>query len=301
MTDEEAELSIQAVWDVADNELPDELRAAMTEALSVHAVGEARALFERASVEDFLGEEAAAIPLYRRALDAGLHDPFRSQAVIQLASSLRNVGDPSGAIAALKGLDPSDPLSAAAAGFEALALHDDDKPVRALRTALGALAGEVPLYGRALRAYAADLRARPRIRVIAVGVLIHDGHVLAEEYTATAGRPAFLRAPGGGVQPGEAAEAAVRREIAEELGARVTETRLLGVLENIFDNEGTLGHEIAYVFELRSADLEALPRDDRLPVLDGETTVGWYRLDDVSGESPPFYPPGALDLARDRG
>lgn len=292
---------IRAVWATADDGRPEDLRAAMTDALAAGAVDETRALFERASVEDFLGEESVAIPLYRRALDAGLPAPFRSQAVIQLASSLRNVGDPSGAIAALKAIDPSDPLSAAARGFEALALHDDDKPARALRTALGALAGETPLYGRALRAYVDGLHARPRIRVIAVAVLVRDGMILAEEYAATPARPAFLRAPGGGVQPGEGAEAAVRREIAEELGATVTECRLLGVVENIFDNEGRQGHEIAYVFAISSPDLEALPAGDRLRVLDGHTTVGWYRWEDVSGESPPFYPRGALDLVRDRG
>ncbi|MDT3317116.1 tetratricopeptide repeat protein [Microbacterium sp. KSW4-11] len=295
------ERRIEAIWEGADDGKPEALRSAMADALADRPEDDARCLFERASVEDFLGEEAAAIPLYRRALDAGLRPPLRSQAIIQLASSLRNVGDASGAMAALKGIDPADPLSAAAAGFEALALYDDDKPARALRTALGALADEVPLYGRALRAYAADVRTRPRIRVIAVAVLIRDGHVLAEEYAATPARPVFLRAPGGGVQPGETAEAAVRREIAEELGATVTETRLVGVVENIFDNEGRPGHEIAYVFAVRSPELEAHPQGDRLPVLDGDTTVGWYRLEDVSEESVPFYPPGALDLARGRG
>ncbi|MEW1833654.1 tetratricopeptide repeat protein [Microbacterium sp. NPDC079995] len=295
------ERRVQDVWDAAADEQPEALRAAMEDVLSHRAADDPRALFERASVEDFLGEEAAAVPLYRRALDAGLGAPFRTQALIQLASSLRNVGDPSGAIAVLKAIDPSDPLAPAARGFEALALFDDDKPARALRTALGALAGDLPLYGRALRACADELHTRPRIRVIAVAVVIQDGRVLAEEYAATSARPAFLRAPGGGVQPGETAEAAVRREILEELGATVTETRLLGVLENIFDNEGRTGNEIAYVFAARSAELEALPRGGRLPVLDGETSVGWYPVDDAARESMPFYPPGALDLARDRG
>lgn len=301
MTDGEWERRIQAVWDAADDERPHELRASMSAALADRDADDPRALFERASVEDFLGEEVAAIPLYRRALDAGLPAPFRSQAVIQLASSLRNTGNASGAVAALRGIAPTDPLAAAAAGFEALAWFDDAKPARALRTALGALAGQVPLYGRALRSYASDVHTRSRIRVIAVAVLIRDGLVLAEEYPATPHRPAFLRAPGGGVELGETADAAIRREIAEELGATVSEARLLGVIENIFDNEGRVGHEIAYAFAVRSAELEALAPGDRLPVLDGDTTVGWYSLEDVSEESLPFYPPGALDLARGRG
>ncbi|MCK6080715.1 tetratricopeptide repeat protein [Microbacterium sp. EYE_5] len=295
---DQREQRIADVWASADDARPDALRAAMDGALGPEATDDARALFERASVEDFLGEEAAAIPLYRAALDAGLTSPLRSQAIIQLASSLRNVGDASGAIAVLRRMPAGDALAGAAGGFRALALYDDDKPARALRTALDALAGEVPMYSRALRAYAEDVRSRPRIRVIAVAVLVRDGHVLAEEYPATAARGAFLRAPGGGVQPGETVDAAVRRELAEELGATVTEATLLGVLENIFDNEGRPGHEIVHVFGVRSPELEALPVRSRLSVLDGDTSVGWYPLDRIDAVRLPFHPPGALDLAR---
>ncbi|MFL0566494.1 tetratricopeptide repeat protein [Microbacterium sp. 179-I 1D1 NHS] len=297
----ESDSRIDDVWAAADEEKPDALRAAMSEALTGRPEDDPRALFERASVEDFLGEEAAAIPLYRASLNAGLPSPFETQARIQLASSLRNVGDASGAIAVLKDVPPTDPLAGAAAGFRALALYDDDKAVRALRTALRALADEIPLYGRALRAYAAEVRSRPRIRVIAVAVVVRDGYVLGELYPATTERPAFLRAPGGGVEPGERADAAVRRELAEELGASVTESRLLEVIENIFDNEGRPGHEIAYVFAVRSPELEGLGVEERIQVLDGDTSVGWYRLDHLDPDAFPFYPPGAVDLARGQG
>ena len=64
------------------------------------------AIFEWASVHDFLGREAEAIPLYRRALKLGL-DPVRnSQAQIQLASSLRNVGETTEAVRILEGMEP---------------------------------------------------------------------------------------------------------------------------------------------------------------------------------------------------
>lgn len=300
-TRDDWERRLEMVWADADDTRPDELRSAMSAVLAERADDDARVLFELASVEDFLGEEAAAIPLYRESLAAGLSAPFDSQAIIQLASSLRNVGDASGAISVLKEISPTDPLARAAEAFRALALYDDDKPVRALRTALDALSHEVPMYGRALGSYTAGLRSRPRIRVIAVALVVKDGYVLGEEYAASSARRAFLRAPGGGVQPGERAEAAVRREIAEELGATVTGAGLLGVIENIFDNEGRQGHEIAYVFAVRSPELESLPRDSRLPVLDGDTTVGWYRLADLGADTLPFYPAGALELPRGQG
>src|SRR5687768_929637 len=50
-----------------------------------------RVLFERASLRDYLGLEAEAVPLYEAALDAGLESPDRERAIIQLASSLRNL------------------------------------------------------------------------------------------------------------------------------------------------------------------------------------------------------------------
>ncbi len=289
------------VWEAADRDRPDRLRAAMTALVAERATDDPEALFERASVEDFLGDEAAAIPLYRAALEAGLADPLRSQAVIQLASSLRNVGDASGAIALLRGLPEDDPLAPAAGGFLALALHDDDKPTPALRAAVAALATQAPMYGRALAEYAGALHAPARIRVVSVALLVRDGWVLAEEYAATAARGAFLRAPGGGVQVGETAEEAVHREVREELGAGMEDAVLLGVTENIFQNESRLGHELVHVFAVRSAALEALPRDSRLPVLDGDTTVGWYRIDDLQRGGLPLYPPGLLDLARGQG
>lgn len=46
--------------------------------------GHAAALYEWASVHDFLGSEMEAIPLYRLALDAGLDYRQRTQALIQL-------------------------------------------------------------------------------------------------------------------------------------------------------------------------------------------------------------------------
>lgn len=288
---------IAAFWRDADDERPEAMRDALDLLLRERNADDAEVLFERASLHDFLGEEERAIPLYRGALAAGLASPQRTQALIQLASSLRNVGDPSGAIAVLREVADDDELAPAARAFLALALYDDDKPAAALRTALTTLAPLLPAYARSVAAYADELDSRPRVRSIVVGLLVVDGYVLAEEYQAEDGSR-FLRAPGGGIEFGESASSALHREFREELGAAIDEARLLGVTENIFDGHGKRGHEIVHVFAVRSADLEALPRDARLPVLDSDTTVGWYPLHAVIGDTPPFYPPGILDLER---
>lgn len=288
---------IAAFWRDADDQRPEEMRRTLDVLLHDRRHDDPDALFERASLHDFLGEEEDAIPLYRAALAAGLAAPQRTQAAIQLASSLRNVGDPSGAIATLREIGDDDELAPAARAFLALALYDDGKPAAALRTALAVLAPLLPAYSRSVSAYADEIDTRPRVRSIVVGLLVVDGHVLAEEYHAGDGSH-FLRAPGGGIEFGESAVSALHREFREELDVAVDEARLLGVTENIFDGHGKRGHEIVHVFAVRSADLEALPRHARIPVLDGDTTVGWFPLEAVSAGAPPFYPPGILDLER---
>lgn len=289
--------AIDRFWRDAATLRPADLRPALDQALAPLPADDPVALYERASLHDYLGEEAAAVPLYRAALAAGLSGERVAAARIQLASSLRNVGDPSGAIAVLKDFPPDEPLAPAAQAFLALALLDDGKPAPALRTALHALAPTLPAYGRAVSSYADEVRAPRRIRAISVALVVKDGHVLAEEYPATARHDAFLRAPGGGIEVGETAVAAMRRELREELGVEAEEVRRVAVTENIFERAGMSGHEIVSVFAVRSAALDALPLDAHLPVLDGDTRVGWHRLDGLDRDLP-FYPAEAGGLAR---
>jgi len=287
---------IDEFWANADDTDAERMRAQLDALVNERTPGDARALFERASLHDFLGEEDAAIPLYRAALEAGLHGPWRTRAVIQLASSLRNTGAPSAAIALLRAVPHDDPLAESARAFLALALHEDGKSVGALREALGTVAALLPEYGGAVARYAESLASRPRVRAIAVGLLVRDGRVLAEEYAASARRDRYLRAPGGGIEFGENAADAIRREFREELDVELDSAELLGVTENIFDNHGKPGHEIVFVYAIRSAALEALPEAARLPVRDSDTTVGWYPLAALR-IGPPFHPAGMLTFA----
>jgi hypothetical protein len=56
--------------------------------------GSAVAAFERACSFDSTGHSDRAVPLYREALDTGLTGERRRRAVIQMASSIRNLGRP---------------------------------------------------------------------------------------------------------------------------------------------------------------------------------------------------------------
>lgn len=148
---------IAAFWSSADEAEPDLVLLRMRALVEERPADDPRALSEWASVQDFLGREAAAIPLYRAALAGGLDAEHEAQAVVQLASSLRNTGRPRAAIEVLRSAPHSPATGAAAQAFLALALHDAGQPRRALQVALLALAPTLPLYGRAIRDGAAAL------------------------------------------------------------------------------------------------------------------------------------------------
>lgn len=86
----------------------------------------AAGLFERAAALDSTGHSDLAVTLYRQALARRLTGERRRRAVIQLASSLRNLGHAEESVALLTAeLDGgSDPLDDAVSASLALALVD---------------------------------------------------------------------------------------------------------------------------------------------------------------------------------
>jgi predicted TPR repeat methyltransferase len=102
--------------------------------------------FERASLQDATGHEDLAVPLYRRALELGLGGDRRRQAVIQLASSLRNLGRAEDSVAMLmdEAAADSDELDDAVRAFLALSLVDVGREREAVSLVLGALAPHLP-------------------------------------------------------------------------------------------------------------------------------------------------------------
>jgi tetratricopeptide (TPR) repeat protein len=150
---------VQAVWD--DDALSDDERIDRIDALAgERAPNDARALFERAGALDSAGREAQAEPLYRAALAARLDETHRPQAVIQLASTLRNLGAVDEAIGMLRSeLDrsPVSPLRDEAAAFLALALAARGDHDEALALALRTLAPHLRRYTRSVQWYAGQL------------------------------------------------------------------------------------------------------------------------------------------------
>lgn len=125
------------------------------------------------------------------------------------------------------------------------------------------------------------------IRNLAVGLPIRNGHLLAEEGEDTVKNSAYLRAIGGGIEFGEAAEAALRQEFREELGMELDDVWLLGVVENIFEYEGSPGHQIAHAFAVESTDIDSIALDAQLHVLDEGSPARWINIEQLNR---PLYP-----------
>jgi hypothetical protein len=152
----EWERQAAGLWAAFEDYAPDQFLARMSELTAQLPPGSPVGPFERASAHDSLGHEDLAVPLYREALAGGLAGDRRRQAVIQLASSLRNVGQPEESVALLRAEQQahSDQLDDAVAAFLALALADAGSEREAVSVALAALAPHLPRYQRAVTAYA---------------------------------------------------------------------------------------------------------------------------------------------------
>jgi tetratricopeptide (TPR) repeat protein len=154
---------VEAIWN--DDALSDESRVERIDAVAAERpAGDPLALFERAGARDAAGLAADAAPLYRAALDAGLDDVHRPQAVIQLASTLRNLGLADEAVGMLRaelGRRPASPLHDEASAFLALALVSLGREREAASVALRTLAPHLSRYTRSVASYAEELGEDP--------------------------------------------------------------------------------------------------------------------------------------------
>lgn len=167
----ERDRRLAEIWTSIDNRDEGDFVAAMAELVAQLPADDPVGLFELASAYDSTGDPERAVDGYRRALDGGLSGQRRRRAVIQLASSLRNLGRAQESVALLTAeLEAgSDDLDDAVRAFLALALCSTGRDRDAVAVALTALAPKLPRYNRSLAAYADALRTE---------VAVEDGYVL---------------------------------------------------------------------------------------------------------------------------
>lgn len=160
--DPDWEKRLANLWKAFDDTAPvdfiAQMQALINELPSDHPVG----MFELAGTFDSLGEEVRAEPLYRRALAEGLPGNRRRRAVIQLASTIRNLGraEESAALLTHERKAANDDLDDAVAAFLALALTDLGREREAVALALAALSRHLPRYNKSLAYYAKEVGGR---------------------------------------------------------------------------------------------------------------------------------------------
>ena len=129
------------------------------------------------------------------------------------------------------------------------------------------------------------------------GIIIENERVLL----CRADREDFWYVPGGRVEIRETARDSLTRELLEELGCSSEIGRLLWVVENFFEFDGTAFHEVGLYF------VASLPEDaDGVRAAEFERTdeVGtnlvfrWIALEELERETihPRFLPKGLRDL-----
>jgi len=156
MTVTDWELRLAQLWASIDALGEQAFQARMELLVAELPADSAVGLFERAGSLDSTGHSDRAVPLYRQALERGLQGQRRRRAVIQLASSLRNIGQAPESVALLTAEREreSDDLDDAVSAVLALALVDVGREREAVSVAVTALSRHMTRYQRSMENYA---------------------------------------------------------------------------------------------------------------------------------------------------
>jgi hypothetical protein len=153
------EKRLAAVWATLDDRDEEQFVAAIDDLVAELPSESAIGQFERACAFDSTGHSDLAVPLYKSALDIGLTGTRRRRAVIQMASSMRNIGKAQEAVALLSAELEAEPdeLTGAVRAVLALSLVNVGREREAVAVALTALSEYLPRYNRSMANYAREL------------------------------------------------------------------------------------------------------------------------------------------------
>lgn len=130
------------------------------------------------------------------------------------------------------------------------------------------------------------------IEIKAMCLIQNKGKVLASKGLDHEKSQYFYRLLGGHVEFQETAEAAIRREILEEISSGIDDLKLITIIENIFTYNGKPGHEIDYLYtgSLTRVDLY---EQNPIPLQEeGDfQTAEWIPIEQISNGQIPLYPP----------
>jgi ADP-ribose pyrophosphatase YjhB (NUDIX family) len=137
---------------------------------------------------------------------------------------------------------------------------------------------------------------RSHIRVKAMLIALNEGstaHAVSLNRPTMENPAGYHRLIGGSVELGESHRDAIVREVDEELGAAIHDLRFLAAVENIFQIDGTLGHEIVFLYSGR-LDPQPAMTDATLTEAGGSVAPVVWRSPAEADEQLPLYPTAAI-------
>lgn len=147
---------LEAAWDSLGTREPQNFLARVSKIVANPKVPEDVREFNLACAQDSTGHSDLAVSGYRRALELGLSGYERRRATIQLASSMRNLGQSQESVRLLAAerTDVGDGLDDAVVVFRSLALVDTGQERAAVAALIHALADHLPRYTVSAHRYA---------------------------------------------------------------------------------------------------------------------------------------------------
>ena len=124
-------------------------------------------------------------------------------------------------------------------------------------------------------------RPQNSIRGKVIGLAKHKNRLLVCEVLNDEGVLKGWCPLGGGIEFGETAEVALRREIQEELGCDI---QIIGgpiVLENIFEHHGIQGHEIVFAFSVHFGDSQIYAKN-RFQICEASGSLHWVEWVEIA-------------------
>lgn len=139
------------------------------------------------------------------------------------------------------------------------------------------------------------------IRPLVICIFQHHKKILVAESYDPVTNQLFYRPLGGAIKFGEYSQAALQREIMEEIGENIHNLNFLGTIENIFVFNQQKSHEIVLVYDGEFIKQE-IYRKESISGYEEEDGVlhfkaVWKHLEDFRGSDKyPLYPDGLLQL-----
>lgn len=86
------------------------------------------------------------------------------------------------------------------------------------------------------------------------------------------------------------------REMREEIGAEIRDLQYLGVMENIYVEDGRPNHQIVFVYEARLADPQLYQVPAVQSLVEEFSVAPWKTVGEFRIGKAQVYPPGLLEL-----